>query len=157
MTNLIKLTQGKFTLVDDEDCKKTFGYKWCVLARGYVGRTITVKDGHKRTIYLHNIIMPKKVGFEIDHINRNKLDNRKNNLRYCSRSQNIWNRGIQKSNTSGFNGVTWHKRIKKWQVRIAINNKRLHLGYFSDIKLAADTYNAYATSLHGKFASLNII
>lgn len=66
-----------------------------------------------------------------DHINRNELDNRKENLRPATKSQNAQNNSISANNTSGFTGVHWVKHLNKWCSRININKKRVLLGYFN--------------------------
>jgi len=76
----------------------------------------------------------------IDHINRNKSDNRISNLRLASPEQNAQNRLKNSKNTSGYKGVTWHKRDKKWQSAITVKGKVIHLGYFAN---AEDAYLAY--------------
>ena len=68
----------------------------------------------------------------LDHINRIKDDNRIENLRPCTFSQNSINKDIQKNNTSGVVGVRWHKFNKKWFSTISVNGKEKHLGYFKD-------------------------
>lgn len=76
----------------------------------------------------------------IDHINRNKADNRIANLRSASLEQNAQNRSKNAKNTSGYKGVTWHKRDKKWQAAITVSGKVFHLGYYAKAK---DAYAAY--------------
>jgi hypothetical protein len=69
-------------------------------------------------------------GLEVDHINRNTLDNCRNNLRLVSHSINCCNRGLRKDNKAGQTGVNWCKPIKRWSARISINGRRICLGYF---------------------------
>jgi hypothetical protein len=76
----------------------------------------------------------------IDHINRDKADNRIANLRLATSEQNAQNRLKNCTNTSGFKGVTWHKRDKRWQAAITVKRKVLHLGYY---KTPEDAYLAY--------------
>lgn len=85
---------------------------------------------------------------EIDHINRIRSDNRWCNLREATLQQNLQNKTTYKSNTSGFPGVTWHKRIKKWQARIGKGTKRVHLGYWDDVKDAANAYSKAKMTIH---------
>tara|TARA_R110000803_G_scaffold210685_4_gene283240 strand:- start:9115 stop:9621 length:507 start_codon:yes stop_codon:yes gene_type:complete len=87
---------------------------------------------------------------EIDHINRIRHDNRFINLRESTLQQNLKNKDIYKSNTSGFVGVTWHKRIKAWQARISNDTKRMHLGYFDTPEEASLVYNKAKKELHGR-------
>ena len=81
----------------------------------------------KDHIYMHQLISGKK---DIDHKNLNPLDNRKNNLREATRSQQGANRPKQQNNTSGFIGVRWHKTNNKWKAEIKLNKKGIHLGHF---------------------------
>ncbi len=76
----------------------------------------------------------------LDHINRNKADNRISNLRNATYEQNAQNREKNCKNTSGYKGVTWHKRDQRWQAAITIKRKVIHLGYYQDPQ---DAYSAY--------------
>lgn len=96
---------------------------------------------------------PEKM--EVDHINGNKLDNRRENLRVCKGSQNKMNRSISINNKTGFNGVYWAKQNKKFRAMIGINGKRKHIGYFNTAHSAARAYNVAARGLFGKFAKIN--
>lgn len=89
----------------------------------------------------------------VDHINGDKQDNRAENLRLSSVSENGANTSKQRRNTSGFKGVSYHKRDKRWRATLAGS----HLGYFSTKELAAEAYNNAATKLYGEFARLNIL
>jgi len=91
---------------------------------------------------------------ELDHINGVKNDNRISNLRECNRSENQYNRPKFKNNTSGVKGVSWHKRIKKWQAEIQKNNKKIQLGYFTNLEDAAQAYAKASKIHHGEFARI---
>jgi hypothetical protein len=93
---------------------------------------------------------------EIDHINGNTLDNRFDNLRLATHANNCKNVKKHKDNTSGFKGVSWHKRIKKWQVRIRANNKLIHLGYYNSKFYAALVYARAAKHYFGEWRRLKI-
>lgn len=84
----------------------------------------------------------------IDHINRIRNDNRLCNLRECTNQQNQWNRSIHTNNKSGYPGVHWHKKNKKFNARIRINNKRIHLGSFDCPKQAYEAYLKAKSELH---------
>lgn len=129
-------------ILDDVDKYLLEEHTWCINGQGYP--MTNIKD---KKIEIHHFILPKKTGFVIDHINRNKLDNRRSNLRYATRSQNCMNRGMMKSNTSGYRGISWHKPSKKWQVRISYNHKMIALGTYSDIEEAARVYKNKAVEL----------
>jgi len=89
---------------------------------------------------------------QVDHINQIKHDNRIENLRLATNSQNNSNRPKRKDNKSGFKGVSWHKLKKKWQAFITHNNKTIYLGCFTTPELAHDAYIAAAAKLQGEFA-----
>lgn len=93
----------------------------------------------------------------LDHINRNKDDNRITNLRLATRRQNGINVGLNKANTSGFKGVHWHKRDEVWQVLIHVYKKKIYLGSYKDVMEAAKAYNKAAIRMHGEFAWVNPI
>lgn len=80
----------------------------------------------------HRLILPKKEGFIIDHINKDPLDNRLCNLRYCLMKENTRNQRKHKNNTSGFPGVSWKKDKNKWKAFLMLDRKQIHLGYFED-------------------------
>lgn len=124
----IKLTKGKYALVDDSDFKKINEIKWHLSSRGYACN----KRRNQKTLFMHRLINNTPDGMQTDHINKNKLDNRRSNLRTVSNQKNHWNMPIQKSNTSGFTGISWDKSRKKWVAVIWVNDKPIHLGRFSD-------------------------
>ena len=160
----IQLTQGKIALVDDEDYDRLIAMgKWqCSL--GYATKNVKFNSIHT-TLRMHRVILTKYLNLDscnprlvqVDHINGNKLDNRKENLRTCSPSQNSQNRPASKNNTSGYKGVVWHSRSKKWVAKITANGANTHLGCFDDPKLAAKAYNEAAVKLYGEFANINQI
>jgi len=156
----IKLTRGKYALVDDEDYGRLNKDKWYAEKNGktfYAARNIRNSDGKRALSKMHRELMGNPVGKLIDHKDENGLNNQKYNLRVCTRSQNQMNRGKTKNNTSGYKGVSWHRRIKKWGAHIRANNKLKHLGYFDNKNDAAKAYNEAATEYHGEFAQLNKI
>jgi hypothetical protein len=88
---------------------------------------------------------------EIDHINRIKTDNRIANLREATVTENGYNKAFLSSNTSGYKGVTFHKRDNKWQAAARHKGKVIWLGYYDDPKDAAKAYSDYAKKIHGEF------
>jgi hypothetical protein len=154
---MIPLTQGKSAIVDDQDYEYLSQFKWHYHYNGYAIRQTSRRLPIKRTtVSMHREIMNPPDDMEIDHVNGNKLDNRRCNLRVCTSAENKYNRGVYFNNTSGMKGVTFNKKEKKYKVSIRIgNNKRLHLGYFIDLREAALAYNKAAKKYHGEFAKLN--
>jgi hypothetical protein len=88
----------------------------------------------------------------IDHINNNRLDNRIENLRIATDSQNNCNKGIQANNTSGSKNVKWHERIKKYEVSVQVNKQRKYIGVFEDLELADLVATMAREKYHGSFA-----
>jgi len=146
----IKLTKGFVALVDDEDYEYLNQFNWGISAYKYACRA-----AGKLRILMHREIMCAAQGQIVDHIDGNCLNNQKVNLRLCSHTQNIRNQKRRRDNSSGFKGVSWDKRLKKWGARIQVNGKPISLGYFSDKKRAAEEYNIAAIQHFGLFAKLN--
>jgi hypothetical protein len=120
----INLTRGKVAMVDDADYDWLSEYKWHFKASAAYTKI------KKKTISMHRLIMNAPEGMEVDHINHNRFDNRRENLRLCTKSQNQWNGILRKDNTSGYRGVSYVKRDKVWQAYIRIFGKGLHLGTY---------------------------
>lgn len=159
----IKLTNTKeYALVDNEDYSGLVGYKWRKDKKGYAWRTINipidVKIGRKfrtTTIFMHRQILNAPQGMMVDHRNFNRLDNRKCNIRLCTPSENQRNIGVTKNNRTGYKGVGWNKRDKRYVVKIRLNGKCLHIGSFKEILDGAKAYNEAAKKYFGEFAWLN--
>ena len=157
----IRLTQGKFAIVDAADYEELAKYKWFAIGceRGfYAARMVKAKAGRvkQRTVRMHRQIIDVPPGKFIDHINHNGLDNRRANLRVVTRRQNSWNKRKQRGNcTSKYKGVMWLKKAGKWQARIGCKGRAIVIGYFDDEKAAARAYDARAAELFGEYAAPN--
>lgn len=159
----IPLTQGKFALVDDEDYDFLMQWKWrfckSINGSGYAVRTThSYSENGKRlshSILMHRQILNAKECEEVDHQDRNKLNNQKVNIRICTHADNQKNIGIRSDNKSGHKGVFWSKKDKRWISIIQSNNKKYVLGYFKDLNEASKAYNEAAEKHHGQFANLN--
>lgn len=145
-TILIKTREVK---IDDEDYEYTTSLRWRISPDGYVH----AQDENRKDVRLHRIVMKAPKGLEVDHINHDTLDNRKENLRLCNRWQNKANTRPIRTNTSGFKGVSKHKG--KWQASIRVMGKLLYLGRYDTKELAAASYNEAAQEHFGDFAWLN--
>ena len=156
----IKLTKGKITIVDDDDFENLNKWKWQL---GSNGKRAEIKKWNKnKKIYehflMHRLIMKLQKGDkrQVDHINGDSLDNRKENLRICTSTENNRNKFVVHAK-SGYKGVYWDNLLDKWRVKIKGNNKQIHIGLFNNKEDAAKAYNDAAKRHHGKFARLNII
>ena len=139
-------------IIDSEDHGIVFGKKWCFNDNGYVSSS---SDGE--FIRLHRLIMGVNgTSQRIDHIDRDPLNNRKENLRFCTQQQNCCNRKVNKGNRSGYKGVEMVNE-NSWRVSISAKNKKYYLGTYNDKHDAAMAYNVAAKKLHGEFAWLNEI
>jgi hypothetical protein len=105
---------------------------------------------------MHREVVDAKPGDIVDHINHDRLDNRRSNLRICTHSQNCANgEGLRSHNSAGYKGV--YAVRDKWRAQIRVNGRCHHLGYFVTKREAAIAYNEAAVRLFGPFASLNVI
>jgi hypothetical protein len=134
-----KLGIGKFALVDDNMHEFLNQWKWHYGCGGYAIRNVYIKgSGRKHQkgffVYMHRMVNKTPDGLVTDHINRDKLDNRRENLRTCTDIQNRYNRGKYSNNTSGVLGVTWDKARNKWQAQIRVKNKNIHLGRYVSLQ-----------------------
>lgn len=147
----IKLSQGQYALVDNEDYEWLNQWQWHY-NNGYAKRA---QGKLCDNILMHRLILEAPSGFQVDHINRNRLDNRRTNLRIATQKQNLYNKVKYKNNTSGFRGIVWYEKRKKWGAGIRFNGKRIHIGMFHDIKEAAKSYDKWAKLLFKEYAVLN--
>ena len=159
MPKHIPLSQGRFSIVDDEDYEMLLNLSKWIFCAGYAAsleKTNQPKPRY-RFISMHRLIINAPQGYVVDHINGDKLDNRKENLRICTHSENLKNQGKRKANTSGYKGVFWHTRMNKWIAKLYSDRKCIHLGYFDCRIEAAKAYNNGALKHHGQFANINQI
>lgn len=158
----IELTKGQVAIVDDEDFDAINRFAWHSSYRPdsksyYAARSLP-RGENPRRMYMHRQILNAKPGEEVDHINRNPLDNRRDNLRIVASAPNKWNRAIlSKHNTSGYAGVTWDRNRQKWAAYISHENKKVGLGRFQNKHDAARAYNRACIRYRGPFAVLNKI
>ena len=149
MTKSIPLTRGKSALVDDEDFEWLNQWKW-YCNHGYAVRKSSNLPGKQKMIFMHREILQTPDDMESDHINRDRQDNRRENLRVCTTAENQHNAKIRSDNTSGFKGVSFNRHTEKWEARIG-NGNRIYLGLFDSLDDAVHVYNKAARELYGKF------
>jgi len=159
----IPLTQGQVALIDDDKYDLVSQYKWFATylpnGRCFYALTSIYVNGMKKQLYLHRFLLGLEFGnkLQADHINKNTLDNRLENLRIATSAENCRNRRKRRDNTSGYIGVSWHKRECKWRTQIKTDGIMKHIGYFRNKHDAARAYNEAALKYHGEFAELNEI
>jgi len=149
--------QGNEILVDDIEYTHLSRFNWRLNAYGeVVAEKYPNGRENKRVHYkMGRLVAKTPKGLTVDHINGNKLDNRKENLRNCTLYENNLNKDKRRHNTTGFKGVDFFKQYQKYRARVRYDKKEYHLGYFDNAEDAAKAYNIKALELHGEFARLN--
>lgn len=141
---------GSAFLFDEIDLPMIRGHTWHHGIRGYPATRVNGK-----TVVLHKLLIPDADGYEIDHINGNKLDNRRCNLRVCTHQQNSYNQKRRQTNTSGYIGVSYVRRYGCFEAYIHHHGHKHHLGFFPEAEMAARTRDCVAKLLFGEYARLN--
>jgi hypothetical protein len=164
----IPLLHGLVAIVDDEDYERVMRYHWNInktndLANAYVKTKVPcarAKDGFT-TMYLHRFIMSPPLNMIVDHINHNRLDCRKSNMRITTQAGNQHNRmkptHMRGNPTSSkYKGVYYYSgRPNPWRAQIQMNNIHIHLGVFANEESAARAYDQAAMEMYGDSACLN--
>lgn len=154
----IYLTQGKITLVDDEDYDLLMRFNWFYHKNprertGYVRHTIHLETQPNITLRMHRFLLDAPEGVQVDH---DGLNNQKYNLRLATNGQNGSNRVKQENLSSRFKGVSWSEESQKWRAQIKHNGRVHHLGLYYTEEDAAHVYDYFAKLYHGAFAVLNV-
>lgn len=142
-----------YAIVDDDDYESLSKYRWGINGLGtgrhhlYARRCKGYGKSAQSFLMHREILNVTDRNIFVDHINHNCMDNRKENLRVCTHSQNMMNSKIHIDNKSGYKGVYWHKTNKRWVSRINIKKKPIDIGYFDDKMSASKAF--------GEFANLN--
>lgn len=155
-TRQIRLNKGRFALIDADDFEWLNKLKWHVTDRGYAVRSESLGGGKSRSVSMHRMILDTPKGMVSDHINGDRLDNRRSNLRICTLRENAYNKS-NCDHSSQYKGVGWKKQSNNWQARVRFNDKWMHIGIYEDEIAAAVAYNEKAKEFFGEFAKLNVI
>lgn len=145
----IKLLRGEIALIDDEDFDLVSKYRWRKTTFGYA---IAYRKGVGDRIWMHRLIMNPDKGVLVDHRDRNKLNNRRSNLRIANKSLNAVNSKIHTNNTSGVTGVSFDKARNKWKAFASQQNKFVFIGRFDSKRAAINARVECASKLYGSFA-----
>ena len=164
----ITMKNGETILLDKEDYLKYRGMSWHTI-KGYAAHMVTEQDAEfwglpaRKNVYMHRAVMGMvhgDKGIMVDHINHDRLDNRKQNLRECTASENARNlRNNVNNKSTGYKGVHWlcGQRRRPWQARIKLTDKMVYLGCYESAEEAARAYNEAAAEHFGSFACLNVL
>lgn len=145
-----------FALVDDKDFELLNRHRWGFSTKRYAKRGER-RNGVYRNIYLHHEIIRPPTGLQVDHINQDKLDNQRKNLRICTNAENCRNRRSgMKNRRSVFYGIyPQSTQPHNWQVRVGKDYRHYHCGTFYDEHIAALAHDLWALDLHGEYAHTN--
>jgi hypothetical protein len=154
----IFLSEGKWTLVDSADYYWLNTFKWLVYGTGnnlYAVRNRLIAPNETRPVYMHRVIMNPPPGLLVDHKNNDSLDNRRQNLRFATPSENMLNRRKKKNCTSQYRGVWLLSHNGKYESQTSYRGKKIWLGWFDSEVEAARAYDRAVLKYHGEFARLN--
>lgn len=161
MVKTISLTNSnELVLVDNIDYEYLIQWNWQLCIRPtnkFIQRCQRINN--IKYVFIISRVIAERMNLdltnEIDHIDRNPLNNQRDNLRSATKSQNKANTPARRNNTTGFKGVTFHPGTQKYRAQIMINKKLKHLGLFVDPENAAKAYDKAAKLYFGEFAYLN--
>lgn len=149
----IQLTKGKVAIVDDDDYEELVKNKWHLTAQGYAARRATFSYYNSKIVSMHRTILNYDGNLFVDHINGDKLDNRKENLRLATVAQNVMN---SQKRSGEYKGVSRSTK-NRYRARLTVKGKELNLGLFDNQHDAARMYNFWAKDIFGDYATLNKI
>ena len=150
---IVPLTRGYEAVISLADLPIVERFNWCVIVaptKVYATRT-ECGNGEKRYIYMHRAILNAPPGVLVDHRDGDGLNNQRSNLRFATFGENARNQRISKQNASGFKGVSWHTKGKRWVAQIKHEGEVIYLGGFTDPAEAHAAYCKASAIYHGEF------
>lgn len=148
---IIKIKDDIFVIVSSKDKELIEKHKWSINSKGYLRRHGPKVNGKWTKIYLHREILNCPNNYQVDHINGNKLDNRRENLRLCTNMLNHYNMPKRSNNKSGVTGVYFSNKLKKWVAEIKANKIKIYLGSFNNIRDAESVRKLAEEKYFGDF------
>lgn len=139
-------------IVDDEDFERLQKWHWHMTDQGYAASRKSIGRGKSYILRMHREILNANRGQIVDHINSKRLDNRKSNLRFCTKSENSLNRPKRADNTSGAKNVYWSKCNKRWYVKTKVKGKEIRSQDFRNKRDAISASKTFILNAHGKYA-----
>jgi hypothetical protein len=151
----IPLPDNTYAIVDAEDLPLVQNELWQI-SRGYVARNLSQSNPNIPR-KMHRLICNCASDVDVDHINGNRRDNRRSNLRIATRTQNNCNKhNLSRRNKSGKTGVSWDKKLKKWVVHITVNKKTMYVGVYAELNEAVEVRRQKELDCFGTFAPLEV-
>lgn len=141
---------GVSFIFDINDYEEVIKHTWYLSKRGYIATSVK-----RRATPMHKVLLGDTTGFDVDHISRDKLDNRRNNLRLCTHQENSFNQKKRNTNTTGFMGVSFMKHVGRYEAYVHFNGKKYHMGLHNNAFDAAVARDEGAIHFFGEFAHLN--
>jgi hypothetical protein len=145
-----------WALVDDSDYEWLNQWRWSANRDNLTGMFYAVRhsplvDGKRTLIQMHGLILDTPKGMHTDHIDHDTLNNQRSNLRVATNSQNQGNQKLRADNKSGYKGVSWNKKEKKWAAKMIHQGKQIFVGYFVDPKEASVAHSKASKQYFGEF------
>ena len=154
----VPLTRGYEAVIDATDVPLVQDCNWVVTSPTrstvYAWAFFVDAEGVKSSLRMHRLFLSPEDSEVIDHIDGNGLNNRRNNIRICSVTENNWNTKVSRANRSGYAGVHWDRRKGKWRASIGFKGKDIHLGRFKDPMKAHEAYLRALAEYRGSFSPL---
>lgn len=150
-TTMVTCPNGDHFYIDKKDKDKIYMHTWyiCVDEKGY--KAVTTAD----RLNLARFLMKAPINLEVDHIDLDRTNNRRSNLRLCTHQQNQFNQPLQVNNTSGVTGVSYYAPRNKYRARIKVAQHDIHLGYYESFEEATQARNVGMRCMFGQYGRYN--